>query len=79
MTRNNEGKKPVVWDEVKYEGNNTQNWGTLSAPQMVQRFWWAAAVGAYGGHGEVSSVYSYVSFLSFFLFSFFFLGGENDI
>lgn len=29
------------------------NWGSLSAPQMVQRFWWAAAAGAYGMHGEM--------------------------
>ena len=42
-----------MWDEVKYEGDNTQNWGSLSAPQMVNRFWWGAATGAYGGHGEV--------------------------
>ena len=39
------GRKPVVWDEVKYEGDNANNWGSLSAPQMVNRFWWAAAVG----------------------------------
>ena len=50
------GKKPYVYDEVKYEGNNAQNWGSLSAPQMVQRFWWAAAQGAHGGHGEVLDV-----------------------
>jgi hypothetical protein len=46
------GKKPFVWDEVKYEGDNTQNWGSLSAPQMVQKFWWGAATGAYVTHGE---------------------------
>ena len=45
-------RKPFVWDEVKYEGDNTQNWGSLSAPQMVHRMWWGAATGAYGGHGE---------------------------
>ena len=28
-------KMPFVWDEVKYEGDSTQNWGSLSAPQMV--------------------------------------------
>ena len=46
-------RMPFVWDEVKYEGDNTQNWGSLSAPQMVHRMWWGAATGAYGGHGEV--------------------------
>ena len=50
------GRKPFVWDEVKYEGNNPANWGSLSAPQMVQRFWWAFATGAYAGHGEVLDV-----------------------
>ena len=33
-------RMPFVWDEVKYEGDNTQNWGSLSAPQMVHRMWW---------------------------------------
>jgi len=47
------GRKPFVWDEVKYEGSVASNWGSLSGPQMVLRFWWGAAVGAYGGHGEV--------------------------
>jgi hypothetical protein len=28
------GKKPFVWDEVKYEGNVASNWGSLSAPQV---------------------------------------------
>lgn len=50
------GRKPFVWDEVKYEGSNSQNWGSLSGPQMVQRFWWGAGVGAYGGHGEVMNI-----------------------
>jgi len=47
------GKKPFAYDEVKYEGRLASNWGSLSAPQMVQRFWWAAAAGAYGMHGEM--------------------------
>jgi hypothetical protein len=50
------GRKPFVWDEVKYEGNDAANWGSLSAPQMVQRFWWAFATGAYGGHGETLDI-----------------------
>lgn len=47
------GRKPFMYDEVKYEGRLRDNWGSLSAPQMVQRFWWIAAVGAYGMHGEM--------------------------
>ena len=30
------GRKPFVWDEIKYEGSNTQNWGSLSGPQVWQ-------------------------------------------
>merc|ERR1712039_659191 len=41
------------YDEVKYEGRLASNWGSLSAPQMVHRFWWAAAIGAYTMHGEM--------------------------
>ena len=51
----NYGKKPVLWDEVKYEGNSNSNWGSLSALQMVQRMWWGACGGAYGQHDEVLS------------------------
>ena len=47
--------KPALWDEVKYEGRNAAIWGSLRAPQMVERFWWAAALGVYAGHGEVLS------------------------
>ena len=47
------GRKPFMYDEVKYEGRLSSNWGSLSAPQMAQRFWWIAAAGAYGMHGEM--------------------------
>ena len=47
------GLKPFMYDEVKYEGRLSSNWGSLSAPQMVDRFWWIAALGAYGMHGEM--------------------------
>ena len=33
------GIKPFMYDEVKYEGRLSSNWGSFSAPQMVQRFW----------------------------------------
>jgi hypothetical protein len=47
------GLKPFQYDEVKYEGRLGSNWGSLSAPQMAQRFWWIASAGAYGMHGEM--------------------------
>jgi hypothetical protein len=45
-------RKPVVYDECKYEGNIQQRWGNLSAQEMVRRFWIGTVAGAYVGHGE---------------------------
>jgi hypothetical protein len=45
-------RKPVLYDECKYEGNIPQRWGNISAQEMVRRFWLAVTAGAYGGHGE---------------------------
>src|SRR5262245_32246537 len=45
-------KKPIVFDEAKYEGNFEQRWGNLSAEEMVHRFWLGAIGGTYTGHGE---------------------------
>jgi hypothetical protein len=44
--------KPIVFDEVKYEGNLEQRWGNLSPEEMVHRFWQGAIAGTYVGHGE---------------------------
>lgn len=45
-------RKPIVFDEVKYEGNLPQRWGNLSAEEMVHRFWIGTIEGTYVGHGE---------------------------
>ena len=45
-------RKPVIWDEVQYEGDIPQAWGALSAEEMADRFWWAASLGVYAGHSE---------------------------
>jgi hypothetical protein len=45
-------RKPVVFDEVKYEGDIEQRWGNLSAEEMVHRFWQGTIAGTYVGHGE---------------------------
>ena len=45
-------RKPVVFDEVKYEGDLPQRWGNLSAEEMVLRFWEGTVAGTYVGHGE---------------------------
>ena len=45
-------RKPVVFDEVKYEGDIPKRWGNLSAEEMVFRFWEGTIAGTYVGHGE---------------------------
>jgi len=44
--------KPIIYDEVKYEGNIASRWGQLTAEEMVFRFWNATVAGTYCGHGE---------------------------
>jgi hypothetical protein len=45
-------RKPIVFDEVKYEGNVPKRWGNISAEEMVFRFWQGTVAGTYVGHGE---------------------------
>ena len=45
-------RKPVVLDEIAYEGNIQHGWGNLSPQEMTRRFWEAACRGGYPGHGE---------------------------
>src|SRR6202040_2381834 len=45
-------RKPVIFDEAKYEGDVDKRWGNLSAEEMVHRFWQGTIAGTYVGHGE---------------------------
>jgi len=45
-------RKPIVFDEVKYEGDIPRRWGNLTAEEMVFRFWEGTIAGTYLGHGE---------------------------
>jgi hypothetical protein len=45
-------RKPVIYDECKYEGNIPKRWGNISAQELVRRFWVGTVSGAYVGHGE---------------------------
>ena len=45
-------QKPVVIDECCYEGNLPAFWGSISAQEMVYRFWRCYASGAFCTHGE---------------------------
>jgi hypothetical protein len=44
--------KPIIYDEIQYEGNIARRWGNLSAEEMTHRFWKAVIYGVYATHGE---------------------------
>lgn len=44
--------KPVVLDEIGYEGDLEYEWGSLSAPEVVRRAWETTLRGGYYTHGE---------------------------
>lgn len=44
--------KPVVMDEICYEGDIDHGWGNISGRELVRRFWEGATRGAYCTHGE---------------------------
>ena len=45
-------QKPVVLDEICYEGNIQHGWGNISGRELTRRYWEAACRGGYAGHGE---------------------------
>ncbi|MEO7597568.1 MAG: DUF5060 domain-containing protein [Opitutus sp.] len=45
-------RKPIVFDEVRYEGDHEMRWANLSGREMVHRFWVATVAGTYAGHSE---------------------------
>lgn len=45
-------QKPIVIDEMCYEGNIEQYWGNISAQEMTRRMWKTVILGAYPGHSE---------------------------
>lgn len=44
--------KPVLYDEVGYEGNLNQRWGRYSAEEMTYLMWMGTIGGTYVTHGE---------------------------
>ncbi|MET7257567.1 DUF5060 domain-containing protein [Dyadobacter fermentans] len=44
--------KPMVYDEVCYEGDLQQRWGHLSGEEMTEAFWQGVIAGTYVTHGE---------------------------
>ena len=45
-------RKPVLFDEVQYEGNLNRRWGNISGEEMTRRFWLGVIAGCYVTHGE---------------------------
>ena len=48
----NKYNKPVIIDEMKYEGDLKYSFGDLTAEEMTCRFWYTLTKGAYATHGE---------------------------
>ncbi|RKN44937.1 DUF5605 domain-containing protein [Streptomyces hoynatensis] len=44
--------KPVVIDEIGYEGVVDRRWGNITGRALLRQFWHAAAAGGFVGHGE---------------------------
>lgn len=44
-------KKPIVLDEICYEGNLQFGWGNISGKELLRRFWEGSVRGGYVGHG----------------------------
>jgi hypothetical protein len=45
-------QKPLLFDEMRYEGNVTAGWGNLSGEEMASYFWMAGLSGGYPTHGD---------------------------
>lgn len=45
-------KKPLIYDECRYEGDVVQGWGNLTPEEMTAMFWKSLITGTYAGHGE---------------------------
>ena len=49
-------RKPVILDEICYEGDIQHGWGNISGQELVRRFWEAAVRGGYAGHGPYEHI-----------------------
>jgi len=45
-------RKPIIHDEINYEGDIDSRWGQLTSEEMVYRFWVGTMGGTYVTHGE---------------------------
>ena len=44
--------KPLLFDEMRYEGGVSASWGSLSGEEMASYFWMAGLSGGYPTHGD---------------------------
>lgn len=44
--------KPLLFDEMRYEGDVPSGWGNLDGQEMSSYFWMAGLSGGYGTHGD---------------------------
>lgn len=45
-------KKPLLFDEMRYEGDVSSSWGNMSGEEMTSYFWMAGLSGGYPTHGD---------------------------
>jgi hypothetical protein len=45
-------RKPLLFDEMRYEGDVPSGWGNLSGEEMASYFWMAGLSGGYPTHGD---------------------------
>jgi len=48
----NQYQKPLMFDEMRYEGDVPSGWGNLTAEEIASYFWMAGLSGGYGTHGD---------------------------
>ena len=48
----NRYQKPLLYDEMRYEGDVGSSWGNMNAKEMTSYFWKAGLSGGYGTHGD---------------------------
>ncbi len=44
--------KPLLFDEMRYEGDVSSSWGNMSGEEMTSYFWMAGLSGGYPTHGD---------------------------
>jgi hypothetical protein len=45
-------RKPLLFDEMRYEGDVKSGWGNMTSEEMASYFWMAGLSGGYGTHGD---------------------------